>query len=123
MRLVQHIRVIHLDNAGGLLPQIRDRDIDGCVGAQSREPRIHQAAGFVLFVCEQGKHFFARRLVEQGEQLFALFGTGLLDHVCCIVRREEPHPDVSLVLRQTEEQVVLVMGVEREEKIGLLAGV
>jgi hypothetical protein len=46
----------------------------------------------------------------------------LLDNVRRIVRREQPHPHVALVLRQTQQQVVLVMGVEREEKIRLLAG-
>jgi len=110
-----------LDNTRGLLPQIRDRDIDGCVRPQSREPRIHQSAGLILLVCEQSNHFFPCRLVQQGEQLFAPFGTGLLDNVRRIVRREQPYPDVSLLLRQNQQQGVLVMGAGREEKIRLLA--
>jgi hypothetical protein len=47
----------------------------------------------------------------------------LLDDVRRIVRREQPYPDVSLLLRQTQQQEALVMGAEREEKVRLLASV
>ena len=57
-----------------------------------------------------------------GSPAFLPFGAGFLDNVHCIVRREQPHPDVSLFLRQAQHQEGLVMRTEREEKIRLLAG-
>ena len=120
--MVQYIRVIHLDYARSFPPKVGDRHIGRDFRSEPRETRIHEAAGVVLLVSEQGKHFFPRGLVQQGEQFVAPFGATFLDKVHRIVGRKQPHPDVPLLLRQTLQYEILVMGIEGEEKISLFAG-
>ena len=91
-------------------------------GRKRAKRGIHQAAGFVLLVRQQGNHFFARRLIEQGQQPVAPFWSSFLDQVSGIVGREYAHPDVALFFGKAEQDNGLVMGTEVEEEIGLLAG-
>ena len=120
--LVENVGVIHRDHAGGLFTQVGNGDVGCDVRTEAGETRIHQAAGFVLLVRQQGNHFLARGFVKQGQQLVAPCRSSFLDQVGGVVGREYAHPDVALFFGKAEQDNGLVMGTEVEEEIGLLAG-
>ena len=115
---VEHVEVV--DGAGQLahlLAHVADRLVDRHVVAQPHVARVHQAAGVVLGVGEEGRHLAAGRLVEQRHQRLAPVERRRLDQVGGVVGRQAAQPRPLLARRHAQHDVQLIARLEAEEEV------
>ena len=121
---VQDVGVVDcLDLGAGLAAQVADGLVDGHLRAQPGVARVHQAAGLVLGVGQQGLDLEAGRGVEQAEQPGPVVLGRRLDHVGGVVGLEQAHPLAALAGPPEQEELGLVLGGQADERVlGVLAG-
>jgi hypothetical protein len=100
-----------------LLAKIADGFVDGGFGAESRETRIHQAAGDVFTKGEESVHFVLGFVVKEIEEVLTLVLGRFLDEVGGIVGSEEAHIEAALPFGERDQEGRLGLGVEGEEEI------
>src|SRR5580698_7760489 len=115
--LVEDKRLGDVLKIGSLLFEVSEGFFDRSINAQPRKARTHEATCFVLFECQQGIYFRARRLIQKLQVLGPLALAHLLQNVCDIGGRKQAHPHAALTLRKLAQQIGLIRRRERQKEV------
>jgi hypothetical protein len=114
----EHIGVVDdLDSPDCLPTQVADRHLHRDIGTEPHVPGVHDPAGRILGVSQQGAHLPLHRGIEQVEEGLAFRRLELLNHVRGIVGREQAKPGAAPFGPELPQQIGLIPAAEGEEEI------
>lgn len=105
---IEHVTVVDRFDLIHLSPQVCDALVDRHLRAEPGKVRVHEAAGCIVGVREQGDDLTPGGRIQLVEQRLPFLPRDTLDRVGVVVQREKPQPEPTLGGRRQQEQSGLV---------------